>query len=151
MSFVSIVLRGLFAVQAVLLLTLSVGFYDMCASLRRIGCPRVLVTQMQFTYRYMMVVIDEAIGMDRARKARGFGRESYPLRMWGRMVGQLLLRSYERAQRVHRAMLARGFDGAMPVSDASRGKGVSWVFMLLWIAVIVALRLFDVSHLLVIV
>jgi len=37
-SFLSILLRGLFAVQAVVILTLSVGFYDMCASLRRIGC-----------------------------------------------------------------------------------------------------------------
>lgn len=149
-SFLSIVLRGLFAVQAVLLLTFSVGFYDMCSSLRRVGCPRVLVTQLQFTYRYMMVVIEEAIGMDRARKARGFGRNSYPLRMWGRMVGQLLVRSYERASRIHRAMLARGFDGTMPVScEAAGGKGVSWVFMTVWIALIVALRVFDVSRLLV--
>lgn len=148
-SFLSILLRGLFAVQAVVILTLSVGFYDMCASLRRIGCPRVLVTQLQFTYRYLMVVIEEAIGMDRARKARGFGRESYPLRMWGRLVGQLMIRSYERASRIHRAMLARGFNGTMPSSGAVDGSGVSWLFMIGWIVVIVALRLFDVSQLLV--
>lgn len=144
-SFTSIALRGMLAVQAVLVLTLSAGFFDMCDSMRRLGCPRVLVTQMQFTYRYMIVVIEEALGMDRARKSRGFGRKSYPLGMWGRMVGQLFVRSYERAGRIHRAMLSRGFDGTMPTpsSAAPAMNARSWTYLALWTAVIVALRLLD--------
>lgn len=146
-SFFSIVLRGMLAIQAVILLTLTAGFYDMCAALRRIGCPRVLVTQMQFTYRYMMVVIEEAVWMDRARKARGFGRKSYPLSMWARMVGQLLVRSYDRASRIHRAMLSRGFDGTIPSATTHKIGSRGTAFMLIWSAVIIALRFVKLSEL----
>lgn len=146
-SFFSIALRGLMALQAVLLLAMTTGFYDMCGALRRIGCPRVLVTQLQFTYRYMAVIVEEALWMDRARKARGFGRDSYPLRMWGRMIGQLLLRSYERASRVHRAMLARGFDGTMPLSSPRKMGAGQWLFVGGWTAVILFLRIVGLSSL----
>lgn len=148
-SFFSILLRGMLAVQAVIILTLSTGFYDMCHAMRKLGCPKILVTQIQFTYRYMMVVTEEALGMDRARKARGFGRKSYPLRMWGRMVGQLLVRSYERATRINRAMQARGFTGVMPESSPMRMTSGSWLFLVLWIVAIIALRVVDFSLLLV--
>lgn len=146
-SFFSIALRGILAVQALVLLTLSAGFYDVCDSLRRMGCPRILVTQMQFTYRYMMVIIEEAVWMDRARKSRGFGRGSYPLRMWGRMVGQLLVRSYDRASRINRAMLARGFDGSVPVTGRRVMDARSWLFIAVWTSVVVVLRFVNLSAL----
>lgn len=144
-SFASIALRGMLAVQAAIVLTVSAGFYDMCTAMRRLGCPRVLVTQMQFTYRYMIVVIEEALGMDRARKSRGFGRKGYPLRMWGRMVGQLFVRSYERAGRIHRAMMARGFDGTMPTPTRdSMMNRASWIYLVVWTIVIATLRLVNI-------
>lgn len=147
-SFISIALRGILAVQAAVILTMTAGFYDMCAAIRRLGCPRILVTQMQFTYRYMTVVVEEALGMDRARKSRGFGRKSYPLGMWGRMVGQLFVRSYERAARIHRAMLSRGFDGTIPSSSNRQAMNTtSLIYLAVWAAVIVALRLTDLSRL----
>lgn len=140
-SFVSILLRGLLSMQAVLLLVRTSGFYDMCAALRRIGCPRILVTQLLLTYRYMSVLVEEALWMHRAREARGFGRKSYPLSMWGRMVGQLLIRSSERASRIYRAMLVRGFDGTVPVENAVSMNRLSILFLIITSAAIIALRL----------
>lgn len=150
-SFFSIVLRGLLAAQAVILLTLNTGFYGLCNAMRRIGCPRILVTQLQFTYRYMIVVVEEAVWMDRARKARGFGRSSYPLSQWGRMIGQLLIRSYDRASRIHKAMLSRGFNGTMPVGASDRIGVQSLLFIVAWIALFAILRFVDISSLFLIV
>ena len=148
-SLVSIVLRGLFAFQAVIILTLSAGVYDICSSLRKMGCPAVLSNQILFTYRYINVVMEEALNMDRARKSRGFGEKHYPMKMWGRMIGQLLVRSMDRASRIHRAMLARGFDGTIPTYSTSNPKikrgAVLWTIV--WIAVILLLRLVSVSSL----
>lgn len=144
-SFISIVLRGLLSMQALLILTRTAGVYGICSALGSTGCLRVLSTQILFTYRYLLVIMEEALGMDRARKARGFGRKSYPLGMWGRMVGQLLIRSYERALRVHRAMMSRGFDGVMPQSR-EEGPGVrSWIYFGTWTALIILLRTVDFS------
>lgn len=142
-SFFSIILRGLMAVQAIIILALCAGFYDICNGLRKMGVPKIMVSQMQFTYRYMIVIIEEAISMDRAHKSRGFGKKSYPLKLWGILVGQLLIRSYERARRINMAMLSRGFDGVIPQNYDSVSYGKSWVFLVIWISIFLMLRFFS--------
>lgn len=144
-SFASILLRGLLAMQATIILTGTAGFNAVCVSLARIGCPRVLVTQLQFTYRYIAVITEEAIWMNRAREARGFGRRNYPLKMWGRFVGQLMARSYERALRVHRAMLSRGFSGVMAAGPREDGNPAwGWAFAIGWILVFGVIRFIKI-------
>lgn len=145
LTLTSILLRGLLSLQALLLLTYSVGIYEVFGALRRLGVPRVLVVQLQFMCRYIGVILEEALGMERARVARGFGRKNYPLKMWARITGQLLLRSYERARRIHAAMLARGFDGSLPSSAPVGRSGVAAAAI--WIAVIILLRILPISEL----
>ncbi|MDE6299018.1 MAG: energy-coupling factor transporter transmembrane protein EcfT, partial [Muribaculaceae bacterium] len=100
-SFVSILLRGLLSLQAVLILISNIGFLNLFNALRRIGLPKVLTTQLLLTYRYLSVIIEEAIIMKRTRKARGFGKKSYPLKDWGIFVGQLLIISSRKATEIH--------------------------------------------------
>lgn len=147
-TFMSICLRGILALQAVLALIYSTGFYRLCASLRRMGVPSVLTTQLLMLYRYISVLLQEAQSMSRARAARCFGRRSYPLRQWATMVGQLLLRSVARSQRIHRAMLARGFSGSMPAPPPQALRLADWCFLIGWLAVIAVLRFVDFSSLL---
>ena len=142
-SFFSIVLRGLMGVQAIIILARCVGFYEICGSMRKIGVPKIMVSQMQFTYRYIIVIIEEAINMDRARKARGFGKKNYPLKLWGVLIGQLLIRSYERAKRIHMAMLARGFDGVIRQGNTASFTARSFSFLIIWLSVFFILRFFS--------
>ncbi len=145
-TFAAILLRGLLSVQALLVLTNTCGFREVCRALQRLGCPAVLVTQLMMLYRYIGVLLEEAQSMHRARLARGFGRKSYPLKMWSEFVGQLLLRSIKRAQRVHLAMLARGFNGNCFVEWAR--PSLHWrdlTFLLGWAAVIIALRFLPIN------
>lgn len=113
-TFISIVVRGLLSVQALLLLTDSCGFIGMCRSLGRLGVPDFLTVQLMMVYRYLTVLLQEGLDMRRAREARGYGRHHMPIRMWGSFVGQLFLRTMNRADNIHRAMLARGFNGRIP-------------------------------------
>lgn len=64
--------------------------------------PAVFTTQLLFVYRYLFVLIEEAAAMQQARDARSFGRKSYPLKVWGTLVGQLLIRTFDRAERIRR-------------------------------------------------
>ena len=65
--------------------------------------------------RTLWLVTDEARRMSRALAQRGGGGPlRLRLRATGGIIGSLLLRSFHRSERVHRAMLARGFDGAVP-------------------------------------
>ncbi|WP_418983345.1 cobalt ECF transporter T component CbiQ [Alistipes sp.] len=113
-TFLSIVVRGLLSVQALLLLIATTGYYRLCRSMQRLGVPSVFTTQLLFVYRYTYVLIREALQLTRARDARSFGRRAYPLRTWGTLVGQLLVRTFNRAELIGRAMLARGFTGRIP-------------------------------------
>lgn len=137
-SFISIVVRGLLAVQAVLILIFSTGFNAVCQALRRLRVPAFFATLMQMIYRYLIVLLREAVNMDRARRSRGFGKRHYSLRMWATFVGQLLMRSIDRAERINRAMLARGFTGTMPYMGGSRFTVGSLTFTLGWVAFFVA-------------
>lgn len=142
-SFLSIVLRGLLSVQALLVLIGSTGYYGLCRSMQRLGVPAVFTTQLLFVYRYLYVLIEEAAAMQQARDARSFGRRSYPLKIWGTLVGQLLIRTFDRAEQISRAMLARGFSGRIPVGVFERPawKMRDTLFLAVWCSAFVLLRL----------
>lgn len=148
-SLLSIILRGLLSFQALIILVRSTGFTQICAAMQGLRVPSVLVTQLYMLYRYCGVIMEEALSMQRARAARGFGRPSYPLKMWAAFTGQLLLRSLERAKRIHRAMIARGFDGGMHFAKRSqRITARDICFAACWCAIFACLRIFDISSLL---
>lgn len=147
-SLASIIVRGLLSVQALLLLVYVTGFNRMCEALRRLRVPRVLVTQLLMVYRYLEVLLQESLSMQRARSARAYGRRSYSPSMWGPFVGQLLLRTLERSRRVNMAMKARGFDGSLPVAPDSRWQVADTVYCAVWIPVILLMRFADLSSIL---
>lgn len=146
-TFASIIIRGLLSVQALLLLIHVAGFNRLCDGLRGFHVPEALVTQLLMAYRYMGVLLTEALTMQRARAARAYGRSSYPPSMWAPFIGQLLLRSLERSRRIHAAMLARGFNGSLTVTNLSRWGVADTLYCLIWITVIGVMRIVDLSSL----
>lgn len=147
-SFISILIRGLLATQALLLLIRVAGFNEMCEAMRRLGVPSVIVTQLLMVYRYLTVLLQEALTMQHARQARSYGKTSFKASMWGAFVGQLLLRTLERSRRINMAMKARGFNGSLCTTPPSHWDTAATVYCLVWIPVFFALRFTDVSSLL---
>jgi cobalt/nickel transport system permease protein len=116
----SILAKSWLSVQAALLLTWTTPFTAILEALRGLRLPALMVGTVGFMYRYLAVLGEEAGRMNRARAARsavvsgrGGGRLAWRARVTGSMVGSLFLRSYERSERVHAAMLARGFEGTL--------------------------------------
>lgn len=142
-SFLSILIRGLISVQAVFILILTTGFYNLCRGMRCLGVPSLLTTQLLFVYRYILVLLQEALNMDRARAARSFGRKHYPFRMWGIFIGQLLIRTIERSEHIHRAMLARGFTGSIESNFRASWRTKETVFLVLWTGLFVLLKIYH--------
>jgi len=109
-SFISILLRFGLTVTAALALVAGTGMHRLCAALTQLGMPRAFVTQLLLLYRYLFVIAEQAGRTHRAARLRAGGRAPR-LRAFGSMIAMLLLRSLDRADRVYRAMRARGFDG----------------------------------------
>ena len=145
-SFVSIMLRFVLTVSAALILVATTGFNAVCMALGNMGVPRILVVQLLFLYRYIFVLTDEAGRMVRARALRSFGSRGMGMRVYGYMVGQLLLRTLDRAQRIHLAMLCRGFDGEIRLIRPLKIRRGDVLFLAGWSAAFLFMRLVDVPH-----
>ena len=128
-SFVSIMFRFVLTVGAVLALVACTGMYRLGAGLEQLGVPRVFVVQLLFLYRYLFVVADEGAKMMRGVELRSDGATSLRFRVFGSLIGNLLLRSMDRAERVHRAMIARGFDGEVRILRRHSLAWLDWVFV----------------------
>jgi cobalt/nickel transport system permease protein len=113
--------KGTLGVIASLTLAATTEPRDILAGLERLRVPNQLVQIMGFMIRYLDVVTDEMLRMRIARESRGFTARS--VRHWpviARSAGALFIRSYERGERVHLAMLSRGYTGKMPRTGSSR-------------------------------
>ena len=107
--------KGTLGVIASLTLAATTEPRHLLAGLERLRLPNLLVQIMGFMVRYLDVVTDEMARMRVARESRGFNARN--VRHWpilARSSGALFIRSYERGERVHLAMLSRGYTGTMP-------------------------------------
>lgn len=147
-SFASIVIRFLLTTAAALVLIGTTGMTGVCMAIERLGAPDVFATQLLFLYRYIFVLGEEAMRMTRARALRSFGGRGMGPRVYAQMLGHLLLRSYERARRVYRAMLCRGFDGKVRAGRPLVFTARDAAFVAGWSAAFVLFRLVDVPLLL---
>jgi len=147
-SYASIILRFLLTAGVALVLTATTSFIGICLALEKLRVPDVLVTQLLLLFRYIFVLGDEAQRLGQARRLRSFGHRGMGLRPYGLMLGQLLLRSFARAQRVYEAMLCRGFDGRIRMARTLHFGRADLLFTLGWTALFVAFRLVDVPLLL---
>jgi cobalt/nickel transport system permease protein len=147
-SFASILLRFALTTIAALVLIGTTSFTGVCMAIERMGAPDVFATQLLLLYRYIFVLGEEAMRMSRARALRSFGGRGMGLRVYGQMLGSLLLRTYDRAQRVYLAMLCRGFDGHVRVRARLHFAWRDGVFVVGWSALFVFFRLYNVPLLL---
>ncbi len=142
-SFLSILLRFVFGLTAVLLLVATTGFGATCSALRRLGVPRSLTTQLVLLYRYSFVLVEEVARTLRAHALRAPERSHPTLGTAKSLLGELLLRTLGRAERVHAAMLCRGFMGELEFSTRARWRLPDLAFLVGWCAFFAAVRLWD--------
>ncbi len=119
----TIVAKNSLAFVATLLLAHVTPFHQLLAAMRSLGMPAVLVATLQFMHRYLYVLADELDRMLKARRSRTFRRRGSL--DWGLLtgcIGILFLRAFERGERVHGAMLARGWDGTIRTLDATEAR-----------------------------
>ncbi len=147
-SFASVLLRFTLTVGAALILIATTSFPGVCMALEKLGAPRVFSVQLLFLHRYIFVLVEEAARLVRARSLRSFHGRGKELRVFGSLVGQLLLRTLARAQRIHLAMLCRGFDGEVRLLRRHRIGLPEVLFTLGWSAAFLLLRLTNLPHLL---
>jgi len=123
----AILAKGTLGVLASIVLAATTELRALLAGLHRLHVPSLLVQIMAFMLRYLEVVGAEAERMRIARTARCFeARREGRLRIVAAAAGSLFVRAYERGERVHLAMLSRGYAGGLPVLDTAPAARASW-------------------------
>lgn len=147
-TFLSLAVKGTLTVLAGALLVSTTGMEPIAASLRMLRVPKGFVLQLLLTWRYLSVLLEEVLRMMRALQMRAPGRQGVEPAQWGSFAGQLLLRTFDRAQRVHQAMLLRGFDGEHRTGALPHPGWGDAAWLLGWTAFLAAARACDLPLLL---
>ncbi len=133
-SFTSILLRFFLTVLAAMILIATTGLYAICLALQRFHLPRPFLVQTLLLYRYIFILVEEALRLVRAYRLRATARRGIDFGAYKTLLGNLLLRSIDRAQNIHKAMLSRGFDGRVHLTTDLRFGPSDWAFVLGWSA-----------------
>ena len=108
--FAKIIVKSTLCLFTMILLSNATPFSALLDVLRRARFPALIITTLALMYRYLSVLIDETERMQRARASRTFTRRrSHVWKSLGTVIGQLFVRSTERAERIYAAMCARGW------------------------------------------
>jgi cobalt/nickel transport system permease protein len=148
LSFAVIMLKTALSVFAVLILIATTPFADLAECLTAPRPLRALGLQMVMTYRYIGALLDEAQSMWTAYALRAPGLKALRMKDVGSFMGQLLLRSFDRADRVYAAMKCRGFAGVYHGRVYGPPSAADRIFVAASIAGLSLLRFVNLSLLL---
>lgn len=111
LSLLSLMIKTVLSVSSVLLLMATTPFSALTDELARLKVPPVFLISFTMVYRYVALLVTESHRMSKAYVLRANGARSVGFSDAGAFLGQLLLRSFGRAERVYSAMRLKGFDG----------------------------------------
>jgi cobalt/nickel transport system permease protein len=95
-----------------IVLSSTTRFDALLKGLEKLGVPSLFIMLLSFMYRYVFVLTDEAMRMQRARDSRYCGvAPKGRIKVLANIIGTLFIRTYERGEQVYKSMAGRGFDG----------------------------------------
>ena len=137
---IMLVVRGYLSSLTALLLVASTPLPELLGGLDRLGAPAFLLQVMQFLYRYLMVLREEAGAMRDAAASRAGSVRILEFKKAAGAAGVLFARAHARASAIHRAMVARGFDGRMPAFRPTPLRLSDAIFATVTVCAVVAAR-----------
>jgi cobalt/nickel transport system permease protein len=145
-SLFTILFRAYLCIMALLILVGTTPFARLSAQMRRLRMPDIFVTVFEMIYRYIGVLVHEAHAMNLAYSLRGNGRKSIEMKHIGSFLGQLMLRSTDRAERVYAAMKCRGYAMRDFARAGQKVRVSDIVYLTAVVLLCLFLRIFPVGY-----
>ena len=146
-TFLSILLKSGLTVTAALLLIATTGMDRLAGALRMLKVPRIFVLQLLLTYRYIAVLMEEVARTLRAYSLRAPEQKGINRSAWGSLAGQLILRTFDRAQRIYEAMCLRGFTGEYHTGDFKKIRVRDLTYLAGWLLFLAVARMYNIPML----
>lgn len=145
-SFFSIFVRSTLTITTALILVGVTGFTDICRALEKLGVPQIFTIQLMFLYRYIFILMDEGVRISRSRDLRSFNNRGKDIKSYSSIIGYLFLQTWNRAERIHMAMLARGFTGNFPSPKTGHMATRDYLWLLGWVSLFLLFRLINLPQ-----
>lgn len=129
-SFITLLLKGLFALLSVYSLVVTTTMEQIGQALSRLHVPKILITITLLIYRFLGILMEEASHLSEAYSLRAPGQKGIQISSWGPLVGQLLLRSTDRAEQLYESMCLRGYDGGNLYQEGKRLNAKQWIMII---------------------
>ena len=138
-SFISIVLKSYLTVMAVFLLISTTKLNDIFAFMGNIKIPKIIVNELNLTFRYIHTLADEAGNMYTAYILRSNRKKGIDIKDMGSFLGNLLLRSVDKADKVYNAMKLRGYNGEYNYSKIYKYSKIDYIsFIIFFIYIVIS-------------
>jgi cobalt/nickel transport system permease protein len=146
-SFFSLLIKGILTVWSTQLLISTTGIMNIILALRMLGIPKVFLLQIALTYRYIYVLIEEAFRIIYAYALRSPFKRGVNIKHIGSLMGQLLLRTLDKAERIYASMCCRGFNGQYKSSNKNPYQLSDLIYVFGWTAFFMLARVFNLPRL----
>ena len=141
LSMLTLMMKGIFTVLASYLLIATTTIEKLCYAFRLIHIPKIMVTQVMLTYRYVTVLLEEVNRITQAYSLRAPKQKGVHYKVWGSLTGQLLLRSMDRAGIVYESMVLRGYNGSFDyVGEKIIWKWQDVFYLVFWLGLFILFR-----------
>lgn len=140
----TLMIKGILTVLASYLLIVTTTIEKICYAMRIIHIPKLFVTQILFIYRYITVLLNEAKEITQAYSLRAPNQKGINYKVWGSLIGQLLLRSMDKAENIYESMCLRGYDGEFSYNHSIKFNVQDYLYLIIWLAIFCILRFFPI-------
>jgi len=147
--FRGVVIKSYLAILVLILLSSTTPFPCLLQGLQRLKLSKVFILILSFMYRYIFLLLDEAMRLTRGKRSREFGAGRWrQIKSTASMIGILFIRTFERGERVYSAMCSRGFDGTIRTFETLHLRTIEILVGLALITIIVLAKIFASSYVL---
>jgi cobalt/nickel transport system permease protein len=149
-SLAAILFKTYLCVMSILILVSVTQFSDLTCAMRRLRLPSIFIIMFELTYRYIGVLLNETYSMGVAYSLRSSDRRGIKIRDMGSFAGQLLIRSFDRAERVYNAMKCRGYASSYVLQNITRNKNTVALHDMIFLAAVsifcITFRMVDINR-----
>lgn len=138
-SMITLMLKGIYSLMASFILIATTPIEEICYALRKIKCPAIITSLLLLTYRYVSVLLEEVSIMNTSYKLRAPNQKGLHISVWGSFLGQLILRSMDKANGLYESMLLRGFNNEFYYVENNYSKRNSIYYLLMVIMLFILL------------
>lgn len=146
-SYASLIIKCFLTVICALVLISTTGIDKLALAMRSLFVPKIFVMQFLLTYRYISVLLEECGSIWTAYSLRAPEQKGVHYKSWGPLLGQLLIRTYDRAQRIYNGMVLRGFNGEFYEGQMTL-HAKDYTYLIVWIVFLTLARLYNIPLLL---